>query len=129
MKTIDEMIAVMTAYKNGQQIEYIVRRNLNDVWEITFSPKWNWGDFDYRIARGLKKAGPRYDPWTFETCPREGWLRRCGVPSKIWRINVVGLYQNAFSVGGESARYLVNNHEYSADGLTNWTPAGRRVEG
>ena len=144
MKTIDEMIAVMTAYKNGAKIES--REYTDNEWCSCEVPSWNWDYCDHRIApspispghnpdklteeqvgvkdgwrlleadeiilegryldgiefwdetkwlngchgdskpftyrtllsrdalsiaRGLKKSEPRYEPWTFETCPRE----------------------------------------------------------
>ena len=200
MKTIDEMIAVMTAYKNGAKIESAHTDCGPDEWEDTPKPFWNWFDCDYRIApfpispghnpdklteeqvgvkdgwrlfeadeiilegryldgiefwdktkwlngchgdskpftyrtllsrdalaiaRGLKKSEPRYEPWTFETCPREGWLREKQNQQYIFRVNSIATnYLREFTW-----TELLSGFEYSLDGLTNWTPAGRRVEG
>lgn len=48
MKTLDEMIEVMQAFKNGQPIECKLLCQPN--WQDTTDPRWNWRDFDYRIA-------------------------------------------------------------------------------
>ena len=60
MKDIDEMIEVMQAYKNGEQIEFCYTDEVIKVWEDTGKPLWNWGDTDYRV-----KPKPKYVP--FET--------------------------------------------------------------
>ena len=61
MKDIDEMIEVMQAYKNGEQIEFCYTDEVIKVWEDTNGkPLWNWGDTDYRV-----KPKPKYVP--FET--------------------------------------------------------------
>ena len=52
MKTIDEMIAVMTAYKNGAEIE-VERTDKND-WTLNTFPSWNWKDYNYRIKEQKK---------------------------------------------------------------------------
>ena len=54
MKTIDEMIEVMTAYKNGAEIEskpYVL-----EYWSNNYSPQWDWVDCEYRIKEQKKKV-------------------------------------------------------------------------
>ena len=59
MKDIDEMIEVMQAYKNGEQIEFCYTDEVIKVWEDTNGkPLWNWGDTDYRV-----KPKPKYVPF------------------------------------------------------------------
>lgn len=57
MKTLDEKIAVMTAYKNGARIE--VRPYNRSVWEFCEDPLWNWHFSDYRVAETPKVVVPR----------------------------------------------------------------------
>jgi hypothetical protein len=47
MKSTQEIIEVMQAFAEGKEIE----RNAGfGEWMATDSPRWNWYDFDYRIA-------------------------------------------------------------------------------
>lgn len=46
MKTIDEMIKIMEHFKNGGEVE-VSSDKLH--WHLEKSPKWNWGNVDYRI--------------------------------------------------------------------------------
>lgn len=48
-KTIDEMIAIMTTYKNGAEIESTFNDDNSNSWHISTNPKWNWLDLDYRV--------------------------------------------------------------------------------
>lgn len=43
--TIDEMIAVMQAYKDGKTIEYFYCGE----WVVMMEPSWNWHNFTYRV--------------------------------------------------------------------------------
>lgn len=56
--TVADKIAVMTAYVNGELIQ-VRNRNYPDTWASCSLPKWNWDDFDYRIARK-----PSYKPFS-----------------------------------------------------------------
>lgn len=47
MKTIEEMIAVMTAYNEGKTIQY-ANVWMGD-WEDLDDPHWDWSKFDYRV--------------------------------------------------------------------------------
>lgn len=48
MKTTEEMIAVMRHANEGRCVETRIRNN--GAWTPCSNPKWNWRDFDYRIA-------------------------------------------------------------------------------
>lgn len=45
-----EKVLVMTAFCNGQPIQFRVRNSNNDVWRVTGDPAWNWVTCEYRIA-------------------------------------------------------------------------------
>ena len=57
MKTTKEMIEVMQAYENGEQIEF---SDMYTKWDDINNPAWNWGICDYRV-----KSKTKYVP--FET--------------------------------------------------------------
>lgn len=50
MKTIKEMVEVMTAYDNGAEIDY---RELGteDPWSTDHNPCWDWAKLDYRVTK------------------------------------------------------------------------------
>lgn len=48
MKTLDEKIAVMLAYKMGARIERCPYNSF--VWVPSDDPRWNWDWCDYRVA-------------------------------------------------------------------------------
>ena len=45
--THDEMIAVITAHKEGKTIQFRWRSEIK--WQDTACPAWNFGDHDYRV--------------------------------------------------------------------------------
>ena len=49
MQTIDNMVAVMTAAKEGKTIQSRYHDDINAGWVNTTSPLWNWAKFDYRV--------------------------------------------------------------------------------
>lgn len=54
--TIDEMIAVLQAYKEGKTIESKVKTT--DIWNPISYPVWNFMENDYRV-----KPEPHYRPF------------------------------------------------------------------
>ena len=64
MKTTQEMIAVMQAYVDGKEIEFLQKCNKIKVYKSTDYPSWNWFKFDYQV-----KETPEYVPFTFEDAP------------------------------------------------------------
>jgi len=53
MKTLDEMIAVMQAAKEGKTIECrISNAHALSHWYEEKNPWWNWKEFDYRVKPG-----------------------------------------------------------------------------
>lgn len=55
--TIDEMIAVLQAAKEGKAIQARLRNSPTDQWEVV-SPSWNFAQCDFRI----------------KPTPREWWI-------------------------------------------------------
>lgn len=47
-KTLDEMIAVMQAAREGKKIEYRVYNE--EKWYEYSHPEWDWTSYDYRVA-------------------------------------------------------------------------------
>ena len=47
MKTTKEMIEVMQAYEEGEQIQ--IKPSYTTEWSEANFPWWNWSDFDYRV--------------------------------------------------------------------------------
>lgn len=56
--TPDEIIAVVTAYKDGNQIEK--RRVGKALWEPSTRPSWDFANFQYRVKK----------------TPREFWIQK-----------------------------------------------------
>lgn len=48
MKTLEEMLEVMTAYRNGGLIEF-KSNDKGSSWEACIVPCWDWIHFDYRV--------------------------------------------------------------------------------
>jgi len=51
-KTLDEMIAVMQAAREGKKIEYrVIDSHYNEEkWYECSHPGWDWTSYDYRVA-------------------------------------------------------------------------------
>ena len=65
MKTIEEKIAVMQAFKEGKEIEF-APNSIDKIWVSCKGPDWDWdwSMYDYRIKEEPKK--PEYIPFSFE---------------------------------------------------------------
>lgn len=55
MKTLDEQIAVMTAYKGGAKIESTLRGRTVEWHTCTATIIWDWANFDFRVAEPVRK--------------------------------------------------------------------------
>lgn len=51
-KDINEMIAVMQAYRDGKRVEF--RDAYKKVWRDVDEPSWDWDKSDYRVKPELK---------------------------------------------------------------------------
>jgi len=49
MMTLDEMIAVLQAAKDGKKIEFLPHGY--HAWKLLNCPNWNFGENDYRVKR------------------------------------------------------------------------------
>ena len=54
--TYDEMIAVITAYKDGKKIQFKHKRHID--WKYIADPNFNFNDFEYRVM-----PEPTYRPY------------------------------------------------------------------
>lgn len=43
-------IAVMQAFVDGRDIDYIRKNDESDSWDPCREPSWHWTQFDYRVA-------------------------------------------------------------------------------
>ena len=57
MKTLEEKIKVMQAYKEGKHVEF---KCLNEDWVGAPTPCWDWYTYDYRIKEEPKKKVKLY---------------------------------------------------------------------
>lgn len=122
MKTLDEMIAVMQAAKDGKAIEW--RRGIgNSDWECS-TPAWNWNVCDYRI-----KPEPKLRPWKPEEVPVGALVRR-----KCYRFahNLIISRDDGGAFGfiedNTGLKWidkgLHGDFEFSTDGGKTWKPCG-----
>ena len=73
-QSIESMIEVLQAYKDGKKIEFLTRVG---VWEHIEKPEWNFNKFQYRIAPEPKKK-VHYSCWS-----DEGQLRWIADPAAV----------------------------------------------
>lgn len=62
MKTIEEKIAVMQAFREGKEIQ--LRLLIDSKYYDCKNPGWNWDNYDYRVKGEPKQ--PEYIPFSFE---------------------------------------------------------------
>lgn len=120
MKTIDEMVAVMQAYKDGKEIESRPHIPCSE-WHHAGKPGWDWSCIDYRV-----KPEPKYVPYdSVMEVERDKWVRIKADTSIIRRISTINLDKNEVFIGGFSwtLKELFENYEYE-DG----SPCGKKVE-
>lgn len=70
--TTSEMIAVMQAYEEGKEIEF--RSKGSSAWHGA-NPKWNWAEYEYRVAP-VKILRPYRDINEFLS----DYCKRCNFP-------------------------------------------------
>lgn len=120
MKTIDEMIAVMTAYKNGKEIECKCKNMPCADWFTIEKPSWDWSCCDYRV-----KQEPHYVPYdSVLEVERDKWFRQKS-DTILRRISQIRLKENevVFTNCRWNLVELFEKFEYE-DG----TPCGKKVE-
>lgn len=113
-------IAVMQAYLDGEKIE--TRGSLE--WYVT-DPTWSWGVSVYRVKKPTPQ--PVLVPWTFETAPKGGVVRRKAFgDGHIFTI----VYWDKNSAALGNMYHIVNYHglmtnwDHSLDGGKTWSPCG-----
>lgn len=117
MKTIDEMLEVMQAFKDGKEIE--CKSILQNEWLPAVGPLWNWCDCDYRV-----KSEPKYVPYNSVTEVNiDKWLRRKDNPLITRKITIVNYAREWIYLEGAgwcTTKELFEHFEYN-DG----TPCGK----
>lgn len=82
MKTIQEMIEVMQAYEQGEEIEY----RDNGEWVATDDPAWSWNNTDYRVKPNKKyQVGMKFVDKDFENIPNPEIFKLTSVDGVIKR--------------------------------------------
>lgn len=97
-----EKIRVMSAFAQGEKIEFITKHESDSEWLQINEPNWNWMDYDYRI-----KPKPKYQPFNNrEECINEmkkhvpfGWIKNDISNKTIIEVEKQGIYYstNCFS--------------------------------
>lgn len=122
MKSIDEMCAVMQAYKEGKTIEFKDNRTVENEWKICVNPTWNWNYFDYRV-----KPEPKYVPYdSVSEIDRNKWVRKKDVPNVLRAITMINIATNEVHIAG----YCWNTIEGSFEMFEyeDGTPFGKLVK-
>ena len=128
MKSTKEMIEVMQAYENGEQIEFCYTDEVIKVWQDTNEkPLWNWGDTDYRV-----KPKPKYVP--FDTA--EEFFAAQRKKGRFIIDKKSGTKYNIF-INASNIVYLTNIYSFSFFGtlqkifdeftFTDGTPCGKEI--
>lgn len=119
MKSIDEMCAVMQAFKEGKTIEFKDNRSVGNEWKRGVKPTWDWNYFDYRV-----KPEPKYVPYDSVTeVEKDKWIMRKG-SNIIDKITSIDREDNTVYYGvWEDLQHLFEKYTYE-DG----TPCGKLVE-
>ena len=123
-KSLDEMIAVMQAARDGKRIECLYLRRSDSEWiHVQAHPLWNWEMFDYRV-----KPEPKLRPWKPEEVP-VGALYKFGdhisiiisaTSTRLFFCDSGGVIAwNYFDAG-----CLSEKSSYSLDGGKTWKPCG-----
>ena len=86
MKTTKEMIEVMQAYENGEEIEYYTL-GINPRWGNTIAPVWDWLAWDYRVKPKVGEDVPK-NPISMD----KEYTFRNGEHARILCIDKVGGY-------------------------------------
>ena len=109
MKTIEEMIAVMTAYKNGKKIECKSNNMPCADWFTIEKPSWDWLCNDYRI-----KPDPLYKPYdSVSEVEKDKWLRKKKHTNSLSRIvSVSSILVSVYGEGWLTVKELFEKYEY-----------------
>ena len=127
MKTIDEMISVMQAYRDGKKIEIRFKTPIKGEWGSTSMPTWDWVRCDYRVKPDpQKKVVPYESAEEFLAAQKEHgmYLYACGqrhLPTLVDDCCVV-----TYSISG----IIAHTYEEICDMycFEDKTPCGKEVE-
>lgn len=122
MKTTKEMIDVMQAYLDGEQIEESIDKK---VW-FTCEPIWNWAKCDYRVKKKVYVPFYTADEF-FEAQRKHGRdIIACG---ELYANSYIDCYCNVFLYKGIETNTFTFNFETLLENCTfaDGIPCGKEV--
>lgn len=122
MKTTKEMIEVMQAYLDGEQIEESIDKK---VW-FTCEPIWNWAKCDYRVKKKVYVPFDTAEEF-FEAQRKHGRdIIACG---ELYANSYIDCYCNVFLYKGSEANIFTFNFETLLENCTfaDGIPCGKEV--
>ena len=121
MKTIDEMVAVMTAARDGKPVQF--KPAHSPLWQDTITPNWNWAASDYRI-----KPEPKRVPLVRDDINQHRDLfRRVGFPDAVGIATIIkteAFYTCGYWFSFSEAMVLL---EISRDAGKTWSGCWKEV--
>ncbi len=120
MKSIDEMCAVMQAFKEGKTIEELYDRDTE--WKVVETPLWNFHNYQYRV-----KPEPKYVPYdSVSEVERNKWVRKKDGPNVLRVISAINTYTNEVYV--TVYRWCTIKEFFEEFEYEDGTPCGKLVE-
>ena len=123
MKTVEQMIEVMTAFKQGKQVQWRWTNDSSDNWRDLSKSDWDWCRADYRI-----KPEPKLRPWKSEEVP-VGAVVKFRMDNR--RFVILACFKNNVCMASDSFHEIesypldiFNGETYSLDHGKTWLPCG-----
>ena len=123
MKTTKEMIEVMQAYLDGEQIEESIDKK---VW-FTCEPIWNWAKCDYRVKKKVYVPFDTAEEFFAAQRKHGRDIIACG---ELYANSYIDCYCNVFLYKGREANIFTFNFETLLENCTfaDGIPCGKEVE-
>ena len=123
MKTTKEMIEVMQAYLDGEQIEESIDKK---VW-FTCEPIWNWAKCDYRVKKKVYVPFDTAEEFFAAQRKHGRDIIACG---ELYANSYIDCYCNVFLYKGSEANIFTFNFETLLENCTfaDGIPCGKEVE-
>ena len=123
MKTTKEMIEVMQAYLDGEQIEESIDKK---VW-FTCEPIWNWAKCDYRVKKKVYVPFDTAEEFFAAQRKHGRDIIACG---ELYANSYIDCYCNVFLYKGSEANIFTFNLETLFENCTfaDGAPCGKEVE-
>ena len=123
MKTTKEMIEVMQAYLDGEQIEESIDKK---VW-FTCEPIWNWAKCDYRVKKKVYVPFDTAEEFFAAQRKHGRDIIACG---ELYANSYIDCYCNVFLYKGSETNIFTFNFETFLENCTfaDGAPCGKEVE-